>query len=178
MSTAPATEIDRVEIAQDAPGLVVTRPDEQSAASVAEQAPSVVKNVGGRPTKWCPQVAQAIVSAVEDGCPVTHAARAAGICFQSLCEYRRLYPEFDQQLKEAISRGIQSRIGIVKKAMSSPDLNIALRAATWALTHCPESAPFFAESRRVEIDGELDGRLLVLVWPHNTQNPPTNGDHE
>jgi hypothetical protein len=123
--------------------------------------PPARQNKLGAPVKFNDTIAKAVRDAVEDGIPLTHAARIAGISFQSLCEYRRIYPEFDEQVKSAVSRGIQSRLDIVKKAMQSKDENLALRAATWWLTHAPSAAEHFSESRRVELTG-ADGSPLAV----------------
>jgi len=117
----------------------------------------------GAPTKYSEEVAEAIVAAVSDGIPALHAAQIAGISFQTLCEYRRVHPEFDQQVKEAISRGIRARLEIVKKAMQSKDENVALRAACWWLSHCPGAAEHFSETRRLEISGDGLPPIQIVV---------------
>jgi hypothetical protein len=124
----------------------------------------------GRPSKFSPAVVKVICNAVADGVPMIHAATIAGVSFEWVCQHRRRSPEFDRQIRESTSAGIQSRLAVVKRAMESADDSIALRAATWWLTHTPGSAEFFSESRRVELTGDGDlfsgAQIAVLVWPH------------
>jgi hypothetical protein len=123
-------------------------------------APSDSRNKGGAPTKYSEHVAQTIVAAVEDGCPITHAATIAGVSYSAVCSYRKQFPDFDERVKQAIALGIKSRLDVVKKAMQSKDENVSLRAATWWLTHVPGAAEHFSESRRLEISGP-DGQPLT-----------------
>jgi hypothetical protein len=134
-----------------------------------------IKNQGGRPSKFTKEFSEKFLSFVRDGMPLTHAASACGVCYRSLTTYRNEHPEFSEAITEALSHGIQVRLDIVKKCTESSDQNVALRAATWWLTHVPGSAEHFSESRKVEVTGELDGRVLTIVWPHtqkqNTELP-------
>ncbi|MGB7749301.1 MAG: hypothetical protein WBN75_18665 [Verrucomicrobiia bacterium] len=123
-------------------------------------APPALRNKGGAPTKYCERVAQTIVAAVEDGCPITHAATIAGVSYSAVCGYRKQFPDFDERVKQAIALGIKSRLDVVKAAMKSKDENVSLRAATWWLTHVPGAAEHFSESRRLEISGP-DGEPLA-----------------
>jgi hypothetical protein len=125
--------------------------------------PPALRNKGGAPTKYCERVAQTIVAAVEDGCPITHAATLASVSYSSVCEYRRLYPDFDERVKQAIALGIKSRLDVVKKAMQSKDENVSLRAATWWLTHVPGAAEHFSETRRLEISGDGLPPIQIIV---------------
>jgi len=119
----------------------------------------------GAPTKYSPEIAKVISEAIADGVPIKHTATLAGISFQSLCEFRRRYPEFDQQIREAFSAAIRTRLAIVKRAMESKDEAIALRAATWWLTHAPGAAEHFSESRRVELTGDGSAASVVVFLP-------------
>jgi hypothetical protein len=107
----------------------------------------------GRPTKYHPAIVKVICDAVSDGVPISHAAVIAGVSVEWVSQYRRHYPDFDRKIREAISAAIQSRLAIVKRAAESADESIALRAATWWLTHTPGAAEHFSESRRVELTG-------------------------
>jgi transposase-like protein len=127
------------------------------------------KKPRGAPSKRTPELRQAILEAVELGTPITHCAQAAGICFETLCSWRRDDPQFDAEIQNSISKGIQARLRIVHKAMESKDENVALRAATWWLCHAPNAARYFSESSRLELsgpDGESLGTDIVLLWPH------------
>ena len=124
----------------------------------------------GRPTKFKPELVRRILRSVGRGIPISHAARAAGISHQSLINYRRQNPRFEDAMATAISRGIEDRLRVVERATRSTDEAVRLRAATWWLSHSPHSAPFFSESSRVELSGELDGRVAVLVWPHKARD--------
>jgi hypothetical protein len=101
------------------------------------------------------------------------AAQAAGISYQSLCNYRALHKDFDDALSRALAEGAEKRLAVIEKALSSPDEAIRLRSAEWWLCHVlPQQ---FSRSR-VEVtgpDGEsLPGaQIAVLVWPHQNQNP-------
>jgi hypothetical protein len=119
----------------------------------------------GRPSKFSPAIAKVICDAITDGCPITHVATIAGVSFQWLCDQRKKHPEFDQQIREAFSHAIQARLAIVKKTMESKDESVALRAATWWLTHTPGAAQHFSESRRVELTGDGITTSVVVVLP-------------
>jgi hypothetical protein len=134
----------------------------------------------GRPSMFSSaRTRRVILKAVARGVPLVHAARLAGTCYRSLANYRNSHVEFERELQQSLSLAIQSRLAIVERAMKSKDENIALRAATWWLTHTPGAAEYFSESRRLEVtgkDGEpLTARLLVLTWPHNAKENG-NGD--
>ncbi len=124
----------------------------------------------GRKSKFNHEVVKTICDAISDGVPITHAATIAGVSFEWVCQHRRRSPEFDRQIREATSAAIQSRLAVVKRAMESADDSIALRAATWWLSHAPGAAEHFSESRRVELTGDGDlfagAQIAVLVWPH------------
>ncbi len=137
----------------------------------------------GRPSKFSPAVVRTLCQAVADGVPICHAAVLCGVSLEWVCRHRRSNSEFDRQIRESISGAIQSRLAVVRAAMESNDLNIALRSATWWLTHTPGAAEHFSESRRVELTGadglSLDGRAMILIWPHQQlQNQTRNENKE
>jgi hypothetical protein len=125
----------------------------------------------GAPTKFTPRLVKQILRAVGKGVPTSHAARAAGVSFQTVLNFQKQHPKFADSMEKAISKGIVERLNIVERAMKSVDENVALRAAIWHLSHSPHSAQFFSENRRVEFSGELDAKTLVLVWPHQKLKP-------
>lgn len=126
----------------------------------------VAKRKTGRPSKFNRTLVRRVLRCLEKGMPLSLAASAGGVIPGTIGVYRRENPDFDEQCKAAISRGVEARLDVVVKAMESADENVRLRAATWLLSHVPGSAEHFSESRRIELSGELDGKIAVLVWPH------------
>ena len=121
-------------------------------------------------------MAQTIIAAVEDGCPLCHAATSAGVSVQSISNWRESDPDFSEQIKQAVSRGIKARLDIVKRATQSKDEGVALRAATWWLTHVPGAAEHFSESRRIEVtgaDGQPLAAAVMLYLPVKDDAKPT-----
>ncbi|MCW5553056.1 MAG: hypothetical protein KIS67_12965 [Verrucomicrobiae bacterium] len=116
-------------------------------------------------TKFNARLAKQLCDAIADGLPITHTCRLAGIAFETYRSYRRAHPEFDMAIESAIARGIEQRLSVVKRAMSSADEAIALRAATWWLTHVSGAREHFSETARVEVSG-MNQQVAVLVWPH------------
>jgi hypothetical protein len=108
---------------------------------------------------------------------MVHAANGAGVSYQSLLNYRRDHPDFEEAIARATAKGIEARLKVVHDALSSPDEAIRLRAACWYLEH---TAPEHFARNRVEVTGKdgapLEGRMLVLTWPHTQNNGLNNGD--
>jgi hypothetical protein len=121
---------------------------------------------GGRKTKFNQSLIRRVLRCLERGMPLGLTASAAGVQPGTLGVYRRQHPDFEQNVQQAIAKGIQARLDVVIKAMKSSDENVRLRAATWWLSHAPAAAQHFSESRKIELSGEVDGRVAVLVWPH------------
>jgi transposase-like protein len=130
----------------------------------------------GAPTECTAQLAAEIIEAVQLGTPITHCAQAARVSFETLCAWRRRDSDFDAAIRTAIATGIQERLKVVRDCMASEDESVRLRAATWWLSHSPESARYFSESSKLELDGELDTRVLALVWPHRIQDENSISD--
>lgn len=108
----------------------------------------------GRPTKYNWRTVKRVIRCLQKGMPVTLAASAAGITFQSLCTYRTAHPNFDAAVKKAIARGVEKRLEKIEKASEAGDW----RAAAWMLEHCqPEH---FAKNR-IEVTG-ADGAALTV----------------
>ena len=118
----------------------------------------------GRPTKFSEEVAQIIIDAVSDGCPITHASTISGVTFQTVCNWRELNPDFAERVKQATSFGIRSRLSIVKRAMESKDENVQLRAAIWWLCHAPGAKEHFSERMTIATpDGSPPIQIFVAV---------------
>jgi hypothetical protein len=105
--------------------------------------------------------------------PLCHAARAAGVSFQSLSTYRSVHPEFAAQLEQAASKGIGKRLKVVEDALSSSDENVRLKSAFWFLEH---AAPEFFAKNRIELTAE-GGKPLApaVVAPTVIFSFPDNG---
>ena len=105
----------------------------------------------GRPTKFCHELVEEICKHLGDGVPMDYAAALCGVSGESVRNWRTKYPRFDQSVCEAIARGVQSRLAVIKKAAESD-----WRAASWWLEHVlPER---FARNR-LEVTG-ADGAPL------------------
>ena len=137
----------------------------------------------GQPSKRTPRTARLICKLVSDGLPIGKAASVAGLSNSWLCQWRNEDPAFEAQIQQAIAKGIQRRLAVVMSSMESQDESIALRSATWWLTHTPESAKYFSEASRLELSGVDGGPLaqiaIVLQWPHQQPlNQSLNQHHD
>jgi len=142
--------------------------------------PAKRRGRNGRPSKFTPELVRRVIRCVRGGMPLTLAANASGICYLSLTEYRKRYPQFDIAMNEAIAAGIKKRLDVVLKATRSQDEAVRLRAACWWLTHVPPAAQHFSESSRLEVTGNgLHNQIAVLLWPHQQANEeiPDATDH-
>ncbi len=110
----------------------------------------------GRPTKFTPETVERILRCVERGMPLTLAASAAGVAFQSLCSYRNRHPRFDAAILEAIALGVEKRLKKIEAASEQGDW----RASAWLLEHC--QSEHFAKNR-VEITGANGSALAVGI---------------
>lgn len=127
-------------------------------------------NKGGRKSGFTKSFRKRYLKAMRSGMPHQEAARLCGVSPTTALKYRHDYPDFAEQVETAIAEGNQARLDIVIEATKSEDENIRLRAACWLLTHCPSSSRYFSETSRIEMDGELDARALVLIWPHQQKD--------
>jgi hypothetical protein len=111
---------------------------------------------GGRPTKFTPATVQRILDCVERGVPLTLAASAAGIAYQSLVTYRNAHKDFAAALELAIARGVEKRLAIIVKAADAGDVS----SARWWLEHV---LPQYFSRTRVELEaiGTLEHSFAV-----------------
>jgi hypothetical protein len=131
------------------------------------------KRKSGAPLKVTPPVEMEYLNLLSKGVPAVHAAQACNVTYQTILNHQRRDQVFEEKVHAAISRGIKERVEIIVSACSSQDESVRLRAATWWLSHVPGAAEHFSESRKVEVTGELDGRVLTIIWPHQKQNSET-----
>ena len=95
----------------------------------------------GRPRKYNPSTVRKICRGIAAGLPFKLAAAHAGITGNTLTQWRREFPDFDEKVEQAIAAGIKSRLNQIKKAGDEGDW----KASAWWLEHvCPEH---FARSR-------------------------------
>lgn len=83
----------------------------------------------GRPTKYTPENVERILTAVKLGAPLTHACNYAGIHFDTLNEWRKQYPEFSAQLKEAEGEAVKGWLDKIEAAAADGNW----QAAAWKL---------------------------------------------
>lgn len=84
---------------------------------------------GGRPTKYTPETIEKFLNAVRLGSPLSHACNYAGISFETLCQWRRTYPEFSDSIKLAEGEGVKSCLDVITQAA----VNGNWSAAAWRL---------------------------------------------
>ncbi len=121
-----------------------------------QQLQNMTNSRKGRPTKRTPRLEASLLKSIEDGLPLCHAAAAAGISYETFCDWRRQFPEFSDAISKAIARGVSHRLRIVRKAMESGDV----KAAQWWLEHViPEH---FAKNR-VELShqGSIEHQFAI-----------------
>ena len=112
----------------------------------------------GSPTKFNRRLANRLKRSVGLGVPRTHAARAAGVSYQSLLTYEKKYPAFADEMEQAASKGIEKRVEKIEEASAAGDW----RASAWLLEHCPGSAEHFSRSR-IELTGKDGSPLTATV---------------
>lgn len=117
----------------------------------------------GRPSKFSPELCRRILRLIAKGVPALHACRACSISFQTFRNYQQAHPGFAEKCRNALSDGIRRRVEIIEKCCRSKDESVALRAATWWLSHTPGSAEHFSESRKLELSGELNGKAAIQI---------------
>ena len=79
----------------------------------------------GAPTKCTAETAARIFSAVSKGVPFGHAAKLAGICYTSFCNWRNKDAAFREQLDAAISLGVEKRLRMIQDAADAGDWRAA-----------------------------------------------------
>jgi hypothetical protein len=119
----------------------------------------------GYPTKRSARLDTLICGLVSRGMPFRLVCQAAGISGLTFNNWRTRDPQFSAMIEAAIARGVQRRLKVVERCMASEDENLALRAATWWLTHV---VPEFA-GNRLELSGPdgapLAGVVAVMLPP-------------
>lgn len=115
----------------------------------------------GRHSKFTPETRARILRCAEKGLPLALCAKAAGITYTTLCNYRNADPDFNVEVGEAIVRGVEKRLKKIEDASEAGDW----RAAAWMLEHClPEH---FAKNR-IEVtgaDGSPLGASVAIFLP-------------
>lgn len=107
---------------------IVKHPDGDKRPSQA--GPVVVpRRAGGRPTKYTPENTLAILEAIRTGAPFTHACRYGGVSFETFNEWRKQYPEFSEQVKEAEGEAVKGWLDHIETAAK----NGSWQAAAWKL---------------------------------------------
>ena len=116
----------------------------------------------GRRTLRTPERAKVIAEAIGRGVPIAHAARIAGVSPTCLHDWRAKDAAFEQQIQEAIARGIEARLAVIERASEAGDW----RASAWLLSACqPEH---FSKTRvQVEAVGQVEHSFVI---PTDTLN--------
>jgi len=125
----------------------------------------------GAPTKLLnPRLRRAVLKSIALGMPLGLACKANGISDQTLVNFRKAYPDFDEEMEQARTKSTQRDLKVVDRCVQHVDPTLALRAATWRLTHLPGSAEHFSENSRVHVTGDVvQNNITVLLWPHQQQ---------
>lgn len=111
------------------PGLVnaIKNPAKSATAPISVNPP--VRRGAGRPTKYTPENVAAILDAIRTGAPFTHACRYGRISFETFNEWRKQYPEFSEQVKEAEGEAVKGWLDHIETAAK----NGSWQAAAWKL---------------------------------------------
>ena len=107
----------------------------------------------GRRCKLTPDLRARLIALVAKGVPLSHACHAVKICYQSFLNYQSRFPDFREELEEAVATAIDKRLQIVTEAAEKGDV----KAAQWLLEHLHPQ--HFAKSR-IEVTG-ADGQPLA-----------------
>jgi transposase-like protein len=116
----------------------------------------------GRLTKYTPETRARVLKCLRRGMPLVLAAKASELSPQTIANWRDRHPEFEAEVQTAIARGIEARLAVVLKATASKDESVALRAATWWLTHTPGAAEHYG-ANRLELSGPNGGPLTGAI---------------
>jgi hypothetical protein len=79
----------------------------------------------GRPTVRTAANSARVLKAISTGCPLTHAARASGISYSALCDWKKDDPEFAERLEIAISEAVELRLKVIQDAANAGDWRAA-----------------------------------------------------
>jgi hypothetical protein len=110
---------------------------------------------GGRPRAVTPALRARLIELIARGLPFKHAARGAGISFQTMQNFRKANPDFEDELEQAVAAAIEKHLRTIETAAQTDP-----RYAAWMLEHrWPEH---FSKSR-IEISGPDGAPLAATV---------------
>ncbi|MEI6715153.1 MAG: hypothetical protein WCO60_15445 [Verrucomicrobiota bacterium] len=119
-----------------------------------------LRRKSGRPTKYNAVTVKRICAAIAKGMPFVRAAASGGISQDTFCTWRNIHPEFSEAIEQAVSKGMETNLGIIQNAAKKGDVG----SAKWLLEHVhPEH---FARNR-MEVKHEVEGHLkhAIIVSP-------------
>lgn len=131
-------------------------------------------NKVGRPTKYVPETIEKILNAISVGAPFTHACNYAGVHFDTFNEWRKLYPEFSEQVKNAEGKAVIGWLARIEQAAKDGNWT----AAAWKLERrFPED---FGKRDRVQVDvNQLDREFeTILAGIESRSEAPITGEAE
>jgi hypothetical protein len=115
----------------------------------------IVKSKGGRPTVRTAEKAKQVAEALARGLPIAQTCAIVGISYPSLCKWRKADPEFEQEIQQALARGVDARLTIIEEAAKKD-----WRAAAWLLERTlPES---FGKQRTTESVSLVQNNTLII----------------
>lgn len=83
----------------------------------------------GRPTKYTTETVKQIIDAIRVGATYELAAAYAGISYETLNEWRKKYPKFSEDIKQAEGQGAIGWLAKIEKAANEG----TWQAAAWKL---------------------------------------------
>ena len=111
----------------------------------------------GRPTKYEPDVAKAILGAIELGVPFRHAVAYGGISESTFGRWRKQYADFDDAIKAAEARAVMGRLGRIRRAEDE-----SWQAAAWWLERrYPQE--FGRTVQDVNVGGQPDNPVPIVI---------------
>jgi transposase-like protein len=123
----------------------------------------------GRPSKFTPDTRRRLIELIATGVPVTHAARAVGVSYESFNNYRKQHAGFAEEIETSVSAAIEKRLNVIQKAADAGDVN----SAKWLLEHLH---PQHFARNRIEVSG-VDGSPLTaaiaVYLPQKNGGPAT-----
>ena len=127
--------------------------------------PKTAKHAGGAPSKKTPATLEAALSAAREGLPLRFCAGLAGISYQTLNEYRKADPGFDQRLETAMSEGVQAKMRKILEA-GNRDAPGSWQALAWSLerAHAHEfSRPEIQLHALTQINQTTNNTLVITA---------------
>lgn len=121
------------------------------------------KRKTGRPTKRTPEIDGKILTVLKVGVPLSVAARAAGICRDTLEDWRKADPDFSAACEEAMG---QAEASMTVRLIRQAEEGNVTAAIYWLKCRCPEMREPKERPEKIELTEPIagvDGLRQMLI---------------